>query len=145
MLSPKDCLSSRASSLSHGVASIVAGGFGGGGGAGLGGGGVGGGGLGGPGGGFFRFSSGPSPGGRSRLRTPGLLLVSHREILMKTPTFITCGDGVSNCAGGTDDRLLSSVAQRTALRRADARALQCTARAGAICQSLTNWCWAWGD
>src|ERR1035441_2390839 len=40
MLSPNDCLSSRARSLSHGVASMVAGGFGGGGAAGLGGAGV---------------------------------------------------------------------------------------------------------
>ena len=32
---------------------------------------------------------------------------------MKTLTFITCKDGVSNCGGGTDDRLLSSVGRRT--------------------------------
>src|ERR1019366_9088223 len=113
MLSPNDCLSSRAKSLSHGVASIVAGGFGGGA-AGLGGAGFGGTGLAASAAGFSGGPAASLPGGGAASEPPGFCSSAIANSLGRLLHLSPAGTGCQ----------IAQVGQTIAFCRLSPRALQ---------------------
>src|ERR1035437_4101154 len=99
MASPNPSLSSRASSLSHGVAAMVAGGFGGGGAAGFGGGaaGFGGAAFGASSAGFAGCPAASLPGGGAASEPPGFCSSAISVPYEDSYTYHLPGQGVKSC------------------------------------------------